>query len=98
MLSTTVMPWRGTLPQLVTTAVTRLAWPMTTVSQVLVTRIHGFSVTTHVAVDVFVTEVLHGLMPLAVTTLVKRRPVFVTDFVSFADPPGASEAMLPMEP
>src|SRR5436190_1504530 len=98
MLSTTVMPWRETLPQLVTTAVTVLAWPATTVSQVLVTRMQGFSVTTHVAVDVLVTVVLHGLKPVAVTVFGKLPQVFVTDFVSVAVPLGASKAIVPMLP
>src|SRR5258706_16469125 len=92
------MPWSGTLPQLVTTAVTRLAWPMTTVSHVLVTPMHGFSVTTQVAVDVFVTEVLQGLKPVAVTVFGKLPQVFVTDFVRVAVPPGASGAMVPTLP
>jgi hypothetical protein len=98
MLSTTVMPWRGTLPQFVTTAVTRLAWPTITVSQVLVTPIHGLSVTSQVAVEVFVTEVLQGLKPVAVTVFGKLPQVLVTDFVSVAVPPGANNAMVPTLP
>ena len=92
------MPWRGTLPQLVTTAVTVFVWPITTVSHDLVTRIQGFSVTTHVEVEVFVTEVLHGLKPIAVTVFGKLPQVLVTDFVRVAVAPTASEATVPMLP
>ena len=75
-----------------------MAWPMTTVSHVFVTPMHGFSVTTHVAVDVFVTAVLHGLKPIAVTVFGKLPQVFVTDFVKVAVPPGASNAIVPTLP
>src|SRR5882757_3492391 len=98
MLSVTVMPWSGTLPQLVTTAVTVLAWPTTTVSHDLVTPMQGFSVTTHVAVAVLVTGVLQALKPEAVTESGKLPQVLVTDFVSVAVPPTASEEMVPMLP
>ena len=54
--------------------------------------------TEHVAVEVFVTEVLHGLKPVAVTVFGKLPQVFVTDFVSVAVPPTASEAMVPTLP
>ena len=75
-----------------------MAWPMTTVSHVLVTPMQGFSVTTHVAVDVFVTEVLQGLKPVAVTVFGKLPQVFVTDLVRVAVPPGANKATVPTLP
>jgi hypothetical protein len=59
---------------------------------------HGASVTTQVAVDVFVTEVSHGLKPMAVTVFGKLTQVFVTDFVRVAVPPGANKAMVPTLP
>ena len=92
------MPWSGTLPQLVTTAVTVLAAPITTVSQLLVTPMHGASVTTQVAVAVLLTAVLQGLKPMAVTVSGKLPQVFVTDLVRVAVPPGANEATVPIEP
>jgi hypothetical protein len=82
----------------VTTAVTVLGVGFVTVLQVLVTPMHGFSVTAQVAVDVFVTDVLQGLRPVAVTVFGKLPQVFVTDFVRVAVPPEASEAMVPMLP
>src|SRR5438094_2769664 len=82
---------RVTLPQLVTSAVTRLAWPMVTVLQVLLTAMQGFSVTTHVLFAVAETGVPHMLRPVAVTVSGKLPHVFVTDFVRVADPPGAGE-------
>jgi hypothetical protein len=87
-----------TLPQLVTTAVTVFAEPTTTVSQLLLTPRHGASVTTQVAVDVFVTEVSQGLKPMAVTVFGKLPHVFVTDFVRVAVPPGANKAIVPTLP
>jgi hypothetical protein len=55
--------------------------------------------TEHVAVEVFVTEVLHGLKPVAVTVFGKSpQVVLVTDFVRVAVPPGASEATVPTLP
>jgi ribosomal protein S12 methylthiotransferase accessory factor YcaO len=92
------MPVMVTLPQLVTTAVTVLAAPITTVSQLLLTPRHGASVTTQVALAVLVTEVLQGLKPMAVTVSGKLPQVFVTDLVSVAVPPGANEAIVPIDP
>ena len=64
----------------------------------MVTRMHGLSVTTQVAVEVFVTEVSQGLRPMAVTVFGKLPQVFVTDLVRVAVPPGANEAIVPIDP
>ena len=61
------MPWRETLPQLVTTAVTVLASPLLTVLQVFVTRRHGFSVTLQTALADAWTGVPQTLRAVAVT-------------------------------
>jgi hypothetical protein len=73
---------RVTLPQLVTTPLTRLPWPTTTLSQFLVTRMHGASVTMQTLVAEPDTRVPHMLLAEAVTMLVKLPHVlFVTSLL-----------------
>jgi hypothetical protein len=71
-----------TLPQLVTTPLTRLPRPIATLLQFLVTAIQAFSVTMQTLVALAVTNVPQVLRPLAITMLVKLPQVlFVTSLL-----------------
>src|SRR5437867_2675667 len=99
MLSVSTTFVRVTLPQLETTPL--MVWiEPTTIGPVhsLVTVMQGFSVTTQVLLAFAETGVPQVLRPVAVTVSGKLPQVFVTDFVRVADPPGASEAILPTVP
>jgi hypothetical protein len=104
-LSETMMLVMVTVPQLETTAVTRLGWPATTVLQDLVTQMRGVIVNPHEALDCAATGVPQTLVPLTInkfptgtTPGVAIAQEFVTSFVRVAEPPGAKEAMVPMLP
>ena len=66
--------------------------------QVLVTPMHGLSVTTQVAEAVAWIGVPQGDVPTAVTVSGKLPQVLVTDLVRVADPLGAKLATVPIDP
>src|ERR1043166_8967379 len=93
MLSVIAMFCSVTLPQLLTTPLTVLAEPISTVSQFFVTRMQGLSVTTHVAVAVAETWPPHRPVPVAVTVFGKLPQVLLFTCLLYAcEAPGANEA------
>src|SRR5205809_1064781 len=93
-----VMFVRVTLPQLVTTPLTRLPWPSATLSQFFVTAMHGASVTTHTLVACAIIGAPQIVLPDAVTIFVFPPQVAVTILVYVKDPPGTSVTPLVMGP